>query len=69
MNANVYVIEDYDNVTATGQKKQTQFKPNLVRRRRIANEQKNECFLENSTAGRYSANCVLLKLIELLTFF
>ena len=69
MNANVYVIEDYDNVTAYRPKKTNPIKPNLVRRRRIANEQKNECLLENATAGRYSANCVLLKLIGLLTFF
>jgi hypothetical protein len=39
MNVNVYVIEDYENETTFRPKKtnpkQTQFKPNLVRRRRI----------------------------------
>ena len=39
MSANVYIIEDYENVTAfrpqKNKPKQTQFKPNLVRRRRI----------------------------------
>ncbi len=39
MNVNLYVIEDYDNVTVfMPKKKQTQNKPNLVRRRLIANE-------------------------------
>jgi len=50
MNLNVYVIEDYENDTAFRPKKtnpkQTQFKPNLVRLRRIPkgqNELKIAC--------------------------
>ncbi len=50
MNVNLYVIEDYENETAFRPKKtnpkQTQFKPNLVRRRRIPkcqNELKIAC--------------------------
>ncbi len=35
MNVNLYIIEDYENEPPSGPKKQTQFKPNLVRRRRI----------------------------------
>jgi len=44
MNANLYVIEDYENEPPSGPKKQTQNKPNLVRRRRIANERKRICY-------------------------
>ncbi len=41
MNVNLYVIKEYENETAfRPQKKQTQNKPNLVRRRRIANAHK-----------------------------
>ena len=47
MNVNVYVIEDYENETTFRPKKtnpkQTQFKPNLVRRRGIPNELKIAC--------------------------
>ena len=43
MNVNLYLIEDYENEPPSGPKKQTQFKPNLVRRRRIANELKIAC--------------------------
>jgi hypothetical protein len=43
MNANLYFIEDYENETTFRPKKtnpkQTQFKPNLVRRRRIPKAQ------------------------------
>jgi len=35
MNANSLLAKDYENETPSGPKKQTQFKPNLVRRRRI----------------------------------
>ncbi len=40
MSANLYVIGDYENETAFRPKKTNPNKPNLVRRRRIANEQK-----------------------------
>ena len=35
MNANLYVIEDYENEPPSGPKKTNPNKPNLVRRRRI----------------------------------
>jgi len=40
MSANLYVIEDYENETTLRPKKTNPNKPNLVRRRRIANELK-----------------------------
>jgi len=40
MNANVYIIEDYENEPPFGQKKQTQFKPNFQKGQ---NEQKITC--------------------------
>jgi len=46
MNANLYVIEDYENEPPSGPKKTNPNKPNLVRRRRIPkgqNEQKIAC--------------------------
>ncbi len=66
MNVNAFLQKDYENEPPTGPKKTNPIKANLFKGQ---NEQKNECFLENGTAGRYSANCVLLKLIGLLTFF
>ncbi len=35
MNINAFLQKDYENEPPSGPKKQTQFKPNLVRRRRI----------------------------------
>ncbi len=43
MNANAFLQKDYENEPSSGPKKQTQNKPNLVRRRRIANELKIAC--------------------------
>ncbi len=43
MNVNLYVIEDYENEPPSGSKKTNPNKPNLVRRRRIANELKIAC--------------------------
>ncbi len=40
MNVNAFLQKDYENEPPSGPKKQTQFKPNLVRRRRIANAHK-----------------------------
>ncbi len=36
MSANLYVIEDYENETPSGPKKQTQFKPNFERPKSLA---------------------------------
>ena len=62
MYVNLYVIEDYDNVTAYRPEKTNPIKPNFFKGQ---NEQKNECLLENGTAGRYSANCVWMMLAYL----
>ncbi|MBA7668832.1 hypothetical protein ES703_76949 [subsurface metagenome] len=43
MNVNLYVIEDYENEPPSGSKKTNPNKPNLVPRRRIANELKIAC--------------------------
>ncbi len=58
MNVNLYVIEDYENEPPSGPKKQTQFKPNLVRRRRIAKAKMNKKLLARKS-GKFAIRKIL----------
>jgi hypothetical protein len=70
MNVNLDVIEDYENEQPSGPKKQTQFKPNLVRRRRIPKGQ-NRLPNNLATPSRLGlpGNCCNLNEILILSDF
>ena len=62
MNVNLYFIEDYENEPPSVPKKQTQFKPNLVRRRRIPKGQNR---LPKNLATPNSLGCLEIVAISM----